>query len=152
MSRIDIDFSSLKEIKPHEYFIRFLFGGLATVVAGLISKRFGPGVGGLFLAFPAIFPASVTLIESHEKESKVRIGSDGSNRGRAAASLDSQGASMGCIGLMAFACVLWKWLNNHNAWLVISAAALLWLFIAYLLWALRANRPRQRAYVANPRK
>jgi hypothetical protein len=115
MKRIEVNLSSLKDTKPHEYVVRFLFGGLATVVAGLIAKRFGPGVGGLFLAFPAIFPASATLIESHEKKRKARIGSDGRNRGRIAASLDSQGASLGCIGLMAFAFVLWRWLNHHNA-------------------------------------
>jgi hypothetical protein len=34
-------------------------------VVGLIAARFGPVVGGLFLAFPAIFPASATLIEKH---------------------------------------------------------------------------------------
>jgi hypothetical protein len=28
-----------------------------TVVAGVIAARFGPIFGGLFLAFPAIFPA-----------------------------------------------------------------------------------------------
>jgi hypothetical protein len=144
MTKIAINLTALKDIKPHEYFVRFLFGGLATVAAGLIARKFGPGVGGLFLAFPAIFPASATLIESHERESKARIGSDGRNRGRIAASLDSQGASLGCIALMAFACVLWKWLNNYNAWLVVSAAAMLWLLIAYLLWALRANRPLKR--------
>jgi hypothetical protein len=30
----------------------------------------GPRVGGLFLAFPAIFPASATLVEKHEKQKK----------------------------------------------------------------------------------
>jgi len=142
MKRIEVNLSSLKDTKPHEYAVRFLFGGLATVVAGLIAKRFGPGVGGLFLAFPAIFPASATLIESHEKKRKAKICSDGRNRGRIAASLDSQGTSLGCIGLMAFAFVLWRWLNNHNAWLMIFVAAMVWLVIAYGLWAVRANRPR----------
>jgi hypothetical protein len=41
-----------------------------TVVAGLIAARFGPVVGGLFLAFPAIFPATATLIEKHVRERK----------------------------------------------------------------------------------
>jgi hypothetical protein len=142
MKRIEVNLSSLKDTKPHEYVVRFLFGGLATVVAGLIAKKFGPVVGGLFLAFPAIFPASATLIESHEKKRKAKIGSDGRNRGRIAASLDSQGASLGCIGLMAFAFVLWRWLNHHNAWLMIFVASTVWLVIAYGLWAVRANRPR----------
>ena len=142
MKKIEVNWSSLKDTKPHEFIFRFLFGGLATVVTGLIAKRFGPGVGGLFLAFPAIFPAGASLIESHEIKRKAKVGSDGRNRGRMAASLDSQGASLGCIGLVAFACVLWRWLNNHSAWLMVSVAGIVWLLIAYVLWTLRVNRLR----------
>ncbi len=40
----------------------------SSVAAGLIANKWGPGVGGLFLAFPAIFPASVGLVEKHEKQ------------------------------------------------------------------------------------
>lgn len=141
MKRIEANWASLKQTRTHEYAVRFLFGGLCTVAAGLIAKRFGPGAGGLFLAFPAIFPAGVSLIESHEKRRKAKTGSDGRNRGRMAASLDSQGASLGCIGLLAFAFVLWRWLNNHNAVLMISVAAMVWLGVAYALWAVRASRP-----------
>ena len=115
MKRIEVNLSALTATRPHEYAVRFLFGGLATVAAGLIAKKFGPGIGGLFLAFPAIFPASASLIESHEKKRKANIRSDGRNRGRMAASLDAQGASLGCIGLMAFAFVLWRWLDGRNA-------------------------------------
>jgi hypothetical protein len=142
MTRIEVNWSSLKETKPHEYAVRFVFGGLTTVVAGLVAKRFGPGIGGLFLAFPAIFPASASLIESHEIKRKAKVGSDGRNRGRLAASLDSQGASLGCIGLMGFAFVVWKWINGHNTFLIISVAAMIWLVIAYSLWVIRAMRPR----------
>jgi Protein of unknown function (DUF3147) len=142
MARIEVNWSSLKGTKPHEYAVRFVFGGLSTVAAALIAKHFGPGIGGLFLAFPAIFPASASLIESHEIERKAEVGSDGRNRGRLAASLDSQGASMGSIGLIGFAFVLWKWVSNHNALLMISAAAMTWLIIAYTLWVARARRPR----------
>jgi hypothetical protein len=49
--------ASVKHIALHEWAVRFLFGGAVCVAAGLIARRFGPGVGGLFLAFPAIFPA-----------------------------------------------------------------------------------------------
>jgi hypothetical protein len=140
MKRIEVNLSSLKETKPHEYAIRFLFGGLCTVAAGLIAKRFGPGIGGLFLAFPAIFPAGATLIESHEKRRKAKIHADGRNRGRLAASLDSAGASLGCIGLIGFALVLWKGLDNHNTLVVISVAGMVWLLLSYTLWAVRASR------------
>ncbi|MGF7178974.1 hypothetical protein HDF11_000454 [Tunturiibacter psychrotolerans] len=48
---IRVDLSSLRETKPHEYAMRFLFGGICTVLAGLIAKRFGPAVGGFFWHF-----------------------------------------------------------------------------------------------------
>ena len=61
--RIQVDLSTLGQTKWHDYAVRFLFGGLITALAGIIAKKFGPGIGGLFLAFPAIFPASATLID-----------------------------------------------------------------------------------------
>jgi Protein of unknown function (DUF3147) len=140
VKRIEVDLSALKETKPHEYAARFLFGGLCTVLAGLIAKRFGPSVGGLFLAFPAIFPAGASLIESHEKQLKAQIHADGTNRGRVAAGLDSAGASLGCIGLLGFACVLWKELDTHSAAVTVSAGGITWLLLSYALWRIRASR------------
>jgi hypothetical protein len=61
--RIKADLSALAQTKWHDYAVRFLFGGFITALAGIIAKKFGPGIGGLFLAFPAILPASATLIE-----------------------------------------------------------------------------------------
>ncbi len=58
--------AALKGIKFHEFALRFLFGGFCTVAAGIVARRFGPEIGGLFLAFPAIFPAGASLIEKHE--------------------------------------------------------------------------------------
>jgi hypothetical protein len=48
--------SALRQTRWYEYFVRFGVGGAMTVVAGLIAARFGPVIGGLFLAFPASFP------------------------------------------------------------------------------------------------
>src|ERR1700761_3805605 len=108
---IKIDLASLRRTKWHDYLVRFLLGGAVTVITGLIAKRYGPAVGGLFLAFPAIFPASATLVEKHEKQKKERAGIQGSSRGRMAASLDARGAAMGSIGLMVFALVVWRVLS-----------------------------------------
>jgi hypothetical protein len=113
---------------------------MCTVLAGLIAKHCGPSVGGLFLAFPAIFPAGTSLIESHEKRRKAQINSDGTNRGRVAASLDSAGASVGCVGLLGFAFLLWKGLNTHSATVTVSAAGIVWLLLSYALWTIRASR------------
>jgi hypothetical protein len=75
-------------------------GGSVTVIAGLLAKEFGPVLGGLFLAFPAIFPASATLIEKHETEKKQKAGIMNSMRDRQAAGVDACGAAMGSIGLV----------------------------------------------------
>ena len=147
MKRVELRLSSLRDSKPHEYAIRFFFGGLCTVVAGLVATRYGPGVGGLFLAFPAIFPASASLIESHEKERKKKVGADGTNRGRMAASLDSVGASLGSVGLLGFGLALWWLLKNFNSYFAVLGATLAWASISYTLWVLRGFgvcRPRRR--------
>jgi hypothetical protein len=135
-----MDFASLKETKPHEYGLRFVFGGICTVIAGLIAKRYGPGLGGLFLAFPAIFPASASLIEGHEKKRKADYGFDGTKRGRLAASIDALGAFLGSIGLMAFALTLWIGLPQYNALCILIVATVVWLGISTLLWAIHRNR------------
>jgi hypothetical protein len=137
---IEIKLSSLNKTKPHEYATRFLFGGICTATAGLIAKHFGPTVGGLFLAFPAIFPASASLIENHEKRIKAEAGFNGTIRGRMAASVDASGASLGCIGLIVFALILWKGLPGHSAYMVIFLAMAFWLIVSTLLWALRRKR------------
>src|ERR1700676_1575032 len=105
---VSADFSALKKSKWDEYALRFLLGGSVTLVAGLLAKKYGPVFGGLFLAFPAIFPASVTLVEKHERQKKQRAGIALTTRGRQAAALDAAGAVSGSIGLAVFAAVLWK--------------------------------------------
>ena len=74
---VQLNPSALRETHWYEYLIRFALGGAMTVVAGLIAARFGPVVGGLFLAFPAIFPASATLIEKHVRQRKEKAGFPG---------------------------------------------------------------------------
>ena len=60
-------------------------------------------MGELFLGCPAIVPASAPLIEKHEKESKQAKGAG--DRANSAAAVDTAAASMGSIGLLAFALI-----------------------------------------------
>src|SRR5271170_5546842 len=113
--KVTVDLSTLAGTRWYEYGVRFLFGGAITVIAGLLAKKYGPVFGGLFLAFPAIFPASASLIEKHEREKKLRAGIGKTTRGRQAAALDARGASLGALGLVCFACVVWKLLPLWNA-------------------------------------
>jgi hypothetical protein len=135
--RIQLDFAALGKTKWHEYAIRFVFGGTMTAIAGVIAKEYGPVIGGLFLACPAIFPASATLIEKHEEQRKQRAGLSGKIRGRQAASVDAAGSAIGSIGLVAFAAVTWKLLPHDSVWLVLLGATLAWLSISALFWHLR---------------
>jgi hypothetical protein len=128
--------SAIKGIRPHEWIIRFVFGGAICVAAGLIADKYGPTGGGLFLAFPAIFPAGASLVEAHEKIHKRRIGADGTRRGRFIAGLDALGAALGCAGLAAFAFVFWIWLPRSPMALVFSLAILAWLTLAVGAWFL----------------
>ncbi len=135
--KIKIDTSGLKRSKWYEYATRFAFGGTVTALAGLIAKRYGPAIGGLFMAFPAILPASATLIEKLEKEKKERGGKDAGERGRVAAGVDAIGASMGAFGLGAFALVVWQMLPRSGTAIVLAGATLVWLIISVSAWELR---------------
>jgi hypothetical protein len=74
--RVHFDISALKDTKWYEYALRFFFGGAITVITGVLANRYGPVFGGLFLAFPAVFPGSATLIEKH----RARKETEGGNR------------------------------------------------------------------------
>src|SRR5258707_1762567 len=93
--------SALQEGRWYEHLARFVLGGLITVMAGAIAKHFGAETGGLFLAFPAIFCASATLIETHEIRRKREAGLAGKRRGREAAALAAAGAALGAAGLLS---------------------------------------------------
>lgn len=141
---VKIEPSEIRDTRWYEYATRFLFGGLVTAAAGLIAERFGPAIGGLFLAFPAIFPASASLIEKHEKEKKAQYGFDGTKRGRLAASVDAAGTAMGTVGLMAFAAVSWKLLPQLPTWLTLFIAMVTWAGTAAVAWMICRHRWRAR--------
>ena len=151
---IQIHSEVLDDTKWYEYAVRFLFGGLITALAGIIAKKFGPEIGGLFLAFPAILPASATLIEKHEKQEKERLGLKGTKRAAEAVSVDAAGAAIGTIGLACFALLVWKAIPNHTPWLVLVGAALLWMGLSFLLWQIRKRfalyrRPNTRTHATS---
>ena len=87
--RLGFQLGKLTESKPSEAAVRFGFGSAASLLAGIVSVTAGPVIGGVFLAFPAILLASLTLVADEE--------------GQAAARDDARGATAGAIGLIAFA-------------------------------------------------
>jgi hypothetical protein len=134
---ISMDFGKLKMTTPVDYLSRFFFGGLVTVVATLIANRFGPVVGGLFLAFPGILPPGLTLTEKHVIEKKARSGKNGIRFGRAEASVEAAGASSGSLGLIAFGFALWKSMPAFPLLSSLLIAFGAWLIVGFTAWWVR---------------
>jgi len=101
--------SKIRSVKPKELGIRFLFGTGIAVVAAIAGMVAGPRFGGLFLAFPAILPASLTLIEKKEGTSK--------------AWADASGGVLGALGLTAFAATAVLLLPWNPAYALLLALA-----------------------------
>jgi hypothetical protein len=133
--------SALRESQWHEYAIRFALGGLATVLTGIIAAVFGPVIGGLFLAFPAIMPATVTLVEKHQREQKEHAGLKGARRGMDVAAIEASGAALGSVGLMAFAAAMWLTIPVLN-WLAVLPAGAAWIVVSLLMWSMRRKLRR----------
>ncbi|HEY0492271.1 MAG TPA: DUF3147 family protein [Candidatus Dormibacteraeota bacterium] len=123
---VAVDLGKLREARAADYAIRFAFGAAISIVAGLASLAFGPRVGGLFLAFPAILPATLTLLEKKEGKTK--------------ACADASGGVIGAFGLAAFAVVAALLLRTASPALALLAALLVWILVAVgLYFAFRAT-------------
>jgi hypothetical protein len=134
---ISISLSGLAQTKPLEFVLRFVFGGIVTALAGLIATQFGPVVGGIFLAFPSIFPATATLIEKHEAKKKKREGMHGRYLAKCAAGADAAGAAMGTIGLLAFGMLVWQLSESIAPWMMLTTATIAWFTVAMTVWIIR---------------
>ena len=145
MTPIRFSPSSLKEGRWYEYLIRFALGGAATVFTGLVSGRYGAVIGGAFLALPAIFCASATLIEKHEIRRKREAGLSGESRGRMAAAVDAAGAALGALGMLAFATAFSMLILRSNVPAAFVGASLAWLIIAVVAWYVRRKMRPVRA-------
>jgi hypothetical protein len=136
MTPIRLSPSALREGRWYEYLIRFALGGVATVFTGFIGSRYGAAIGGLFLALPAIFCASATLIEKHEIRRKREAGLSGERRGREAAALDAAGAALGAFGMLAFALVF-SILVERSVVAAFAGASVAWLSVSVVAWFVR---------------
>ena len=118
--RPGFELRKLSRISPREYLIRFAFGAVVSAVAAVATLAFGPRLGGLFLAFPAILPATLTLLEKKE--------------GLPQAASDIRGATIGSIGMLGFA-ILAAVLLARNAGLGLAAALAGWMIVSFALYS-----------------
>lgn len=130
---VSLRWRRLKQTHAHEYLIRFVFGGLVTVAAGLVGNRWGPVIGGLFLAFPSILPASLTLVKGH-------------TRLTGAAGANALGAALGSVGLLAFALTGWQLSPEWSGWLMLLTAGLAWTVAAVASWVAFQHWHRSRRH------
>jgi len=115
-----VHLDGLRKTRPSEYVVRFVFGGSMTAMTGLIAHAWGPAIGGLFLAFPAILPASLTLVASHE--------------GREIAACEARGAILGAIALAIFAIACALLAPRGSPVLTLAVATAAWITTSTLLW------------------
>ncbi|MFF5109800.1 DUF3147 family protein [Streptosporangium sp. NPDC000509] len=127
MSGIEPEPSKIRTISLRGLAVRFAFGAVISVAAGLVGHYFGPLAGGVFLAFPAILPATLTLIQEKEEQ-------------RAPAAQDAKGATLGAVGMIVFAVCVWAAMTGLPAWLALTIATAAWALTALLLY--RVTTPR----------
>jgi hypothetical protein len=123
------DVGELRSAPAHQYVLRFVFGGVICVATGLIAKAWGPAVGGLFLAFPAILPASLTFVSEED--------------GRRSAIEDARGSRVGASCLAVFAILVWATAERWSPALVLGASTLAWIALSAAAWALVFGRRRE---------
>lgn len=137
---VRLSIAALKRTGWRAFAVRFLLGGVATVLTGLVGALAGPSIGGLFLALPAIFCASATLVESTERHHKHVAGLHGEQRGKMAAALDAAGTALGSVGLLAFAAVFVAMaMVRPQAALAFVAATLAWSITVIAVWYCRRS-------------
>jgi hypothetical protein len=112
--------SKLQEVEPGDLLIRFAFGALISIIAGVVSLVWNAKAGGLFLAFPAILPATLTLIEKNESKRE--------------AEEDDEGALLGAVAMVSFAATAMWGLAALAAGLALAAATGAWAATAIVLY------------------
>ncbi|MFB6959740.1 DUF3147 family protein [Streptomyces sp. NPDC056309] len=115
--RVRVDLRAVARTPRKDLLLRFGFGAGVSLLAAVVSRLFGSFVGGVFLAFPAILLASLTLVAEEE--------------GLMSARDDARGAALGTLGLVAFAVVATVLLRHHSAWLALGAATAAWAVVSF---------------------
>ncbi|NAS20625.1 DUF3147 family protein [Herbidospora sp. NEAU-GS84] len=130
--------SRLRHTRARDLVVRFVFGAAISVIAGLVGQRWGPLAGGVWLGFPAILGATLTLIEEEEHK-------------RGPAAKDAIGAIFGAGGLTAFAVCVWLLATRLPPWLVLLLALVAWMAVAALLYVVtEGSRSRLRSRGSRP--
>lgn len=102
--------------------LRFILGATVSLGAAIVTVVLGPLAGGVFLAFPAILPATLTLLER--------------DKGTVAAVGDARGALAGALGLVAFAVTVIILAHHTPAAITLLTALSAWIVASLLLYVI----------------
>jgi hypothetical protein len=119
---VGTQFEKVRDLRSRDLVVRFVFGAATSAVAGTLSILFSPIVGGVFLAFPAILAASLTLIAEEEDKTEAREDARGATVGAVAL------AGFAAIGVLTFTAIAWP--------LALGVAFAGWILAALALYAL----------------
>ena len=111
----------VRDVNAKQLAARFALGAAVSIVAGVISHLQGARFGGVFLAFPAILPASLTFVQDKE--------------GSRTADRDALGAVLGGFALVVFAAVGESMFGRHNSAEVLALALAGWLVASIIFYA-----------------
>jgi PncC family amidohydrolase len=114
------DAGRLRSIGARDLLVRFGFGAAVSIAAGLVGLAAGQRAGGVLLAFPAILPAALTLVESRE--------------GTSTAVSDVRGAAVGALGMLGFAVTVMALAGRISTLLALAVAAVAWVVISVALY------------------
>jgi Protein of unknown function (DUF3147) len=114
----------LRQVRVRDLAVRFALGAVISVAAAIIGKAAGPQFGGGFLAFPAILPASLTLIQEEE--------------GTRRADRNALGAVLGGVGMVVFAITGELCFGRVEPFGALALAVLAWAATSFALYALLA--------------
>jgi len=128
IDRVDVDRRNLgadpgklARLPKHELGVRFAFGAAVAVASGIVGLALGPRAAGVLLAFPAILPAALTLIEKRE--------------GTPQAVADVRGAVIGACAMVLFAVTVVALAGRMPAAPAVVVAAVGWAVAALGLYA-----------------
>ena len=114
--KISVRPGKLTQAPARDWAIRFAFGAGVSAIAAIVAAVAGPKVGGIFLAFPAILLASLTLIAKEEGINPARD--------------DARGAAVGTVGLLAFAVIIALTATRWPIWVVLVTATGAWTVVS----------------------
>jgi hypothetical protein len=119
-----LSLAKIRQVRPRDYAIRFALGAVISVGAAILGKVIGHRFAGAFLAFPAILPASLTLIQEEE--------------GTRRADRNAIGAILGGAGMVVFAIVGEAAFGRLEPFLALFLATVGWTAASFALYALLA--------------